>query len=94
MMQLDMGALYQLEGSAPLHLLQQALSDQATQAAWDPSRDSMAGVVWTPSMCRMYTLTDRYVLPVIDAKQAGPFHHDGFCSWLSYCLRTCHTRIN
>lgn len=55
-MQLDMAGLYEQEGSAPVHLLQQALSDQASQ---DSSRDSMAGVVWTPSMRRMYTLTDR-----------------------------------
>ena len=61
-LQLDMEGLYEQEGNAPVQLLQKALSDQATGADPNPSRDSMAGVVWTPSMRRMYTLTDRYAL--------------------------------
>ena len=65
LLQLDMEGLYELEGSAPVQLLQKALSDQATPTGPDPSRDSMAGVVWTPSMRRMYTLTDRYVMSLL-----------------------------
>ena len=54
-----------------MQLLQKALADQATPAGADPSRDSMAGVVWTPSMRRMYTLTDRYAV-LLSLRRCSP----------------------
>lgn len=58
-MQLDMEGLYEREGSAPLQHLQSALTDEKKKAGAHASGDSLAGLVWTPSMRRMYTLLDR-----------------------------------
>ena len=54
-----MEGLYEREGSAPLQHLQSALTDEKKKAGAHASGDSLAGVVWTPSMRRMYTLLDR-----------------------------------
>ncbi len=56
-----MEGLYEREGSAPLQHLQTALTDEKKKAGAHASGDSLAGVVWTPSMRRMYTLLDRYL---------------------------------
>lgn len=58
--QLDMEGLYEQEGRAPLQHLQSALTDERKKAGAHASGDSLVGVVWTPSMRRMYTLLDRY----------------------------------
>ena len=55
-----MEGLYEQEGRAPLQHLQSALTDERNKAEAHASGDSLAGVVWTPSMRRMYTLLDRY----------------------------------
>ena len=62
--QLDMEGLYEREGSAPVQHLQSALTNEEKKAGAHASGDSLAGVVWTPSMRRMYTLLDRclYIL--------------------------------
>ena len=57
--QLDLEGLYDREGSAPLQHLQAALTDEKKKASAHASGDSLTGVVWTPSMRRMYTLLDR-----------------------------------
>jgi midasin len=65
--QLDMRALYQSEGDAHQQRLRNALQAQQTQQAQHdesalspPSQSAaLAGIVWTPSMRRMYTLVDR-----------------------------------
>ena len=59
--QLDMEGLYEREDSAPLQHLQSALTDEKKKAGAHASGDSLAGVVWTPSMRRMYTLLDRWL---------------------------------
>ncbi|KAL0049173.1 hypothetical protein WJX82_008148 [Trebouxia sp. C0006] len=59
--QLDLEGLYDREGSAPLQHLQAALTDEKKKASAHASGDSLTGVVWTPSMRRMYTLLDRCV---------------------------------
>ena len=58
-MQLDMEGLYEREGSAPLQHLESALTDEKKKASAHAGGDSLAGVVWSPSMRRMYTLLDR-----------------------------------
>lgn len=59
--QLDLDGLYEREGSAPVQHLQSALTDEKKKAGAHASGDSLAGVVWTPSMRRMFTLLDRCV---------------------------------
>ncbi|KAL3144109.1 hypothetical protein ABBQ32_003899 [Trebouxia sp. C0010 RCD-2024] len=59
--QLDMDGLYEREGSAPVQHLQSALKDEKKKAGAHASGDSLVGVVWTPSMRRMFTLLDRCV---------------------------------
>ncbi|KAL0028971.1 hypothetical protein WJX77_009058 [Trebouxia sp. C0004] len=59
--QLDMEGLYEREGSVPSQHLQAALTDEKKKASAHASGDSLTGVVWTPSMRRMYTLLDRCV---------------------------------
>lgn len=59
--QLDMDGLYEREGSAPIQHLHSALTDEKKKAGAHASGDSLMGVVWTPSMRRMYTLLDRWV---------------------------------
>ena len=53
-MQLDMEAVYQREGDAPLRALQ--AGDGAAAADGEHTRSTLSGVVWTHSMRRMYTL--------------------------------------
>ena len=57
-----MEGLSNRDGSAPLLHLQQALTDETKRAGAHAGGGSLAGVVWTPSMRRMYTLLDRYGL--------------------------------
>ncbi len=62
--QLDMEAVYQREGDAPLRALQAGHTADGA-AAPDAGEDSehirstLSGVVWTPSMRRMYTLVKK-----------------------------------
>lgn len=58
-----MEGLYEREGSSPLQHLQNALTDEKKKAGAHASGDSLTGVVWTPSMRRMYTLLDRCAIP-------------------------------
>ena len=59
MLQLDMPALYQQEGQQPF----QELKTRPGQSAHSPEeaavQEAVSGIVWTPSMRRMYTLLDR-----------------------------------
>ncbi len=63
-MQLDMEAVYKREGDAPLRALQ---AGEAPEGASVPGaggdsehiRSALSGIVWTPSMRRMYTLLKR-----------------------------------
>ncbi|KAK9849644.1 hypothetical protein WJX84_000969, partial [Apatococcus fuscideae] len=57
---LDMPDLYQREGQQPFEALQTQLG-QGTDLAPEEAaiQKSMSGIVWTPSMRRMYTLLDR-----------------------------------
>ena len=66
-LQLDMEGLYEREGSAPLQHLESALTDEKKKASAHASGDSLAGVVWSPSMRRMYTLLDRLVFPLLSS---------------------------
>lgn len=59
LLQLDMEGLYQQEGRAPVQHLQAALADEKKRADAHAIGASLAGVVWTPSMRRMYTLLNR-----------------------------------
>ena len=61
-LQMDMPALYQREGQAPFEALQRAI-DQGPAATLEEAaaRNAVSGIVWTPSMRRMYTLLDRWV---------------------------------
>ena len=62
--QLDMEAVYQREGDAPLRALQAGDGAEGAAAPGDARdsehiRSTLSGVVWTPSMRRMYTLLKR-----------------------------------
>ena len=55
-----MPLLYQQEGQAPFEALQAHANQVPTLAQGDSALQSTAaGIVWTPSMRRMYTLLDR-----------------------------------
>jgi len=58
-MQLDMPALYQSEGEAPVQRLAAALNGPPSRGNEAASLQALSGIVWTPSMRRMYTLVDR-----------------------------------
>lgn len=60
--QLDMPALYLREGSAlPERLRARQGPPDGSGTPPDAGAGSpLAGIVWTPSMCRMYTLVDRW----------------------------------
>ncbi len=58
-MQLDIPALYQSEGEAPMQRLAAALGGAPSQGTEAASLQALSGIVWTPSMRRMYTLVDR-----------------------------------
>ena len=67
--QLDMDAVYEREGDAPLRALQagRAIDGVAAPAAGEDSehiRSTLSGVVWTPSMRRMYTLLKKCDTPL------------------------------
>ena len=57
--QLDMAALYQSEGDVPVQHLAAAISEANAHGREATSLQALAGIVWTPSMRRMYTLVDR-----------------------------------
>ena len=57
--QLDILALYQSEGEAPVQRLAAALEGAPSQSSATASLQALSGIVWTPSMRRMYTLVDR-----------------------------------
>ena len=57
--QLDMAALYQSEGNVPVQHLAAAIRDANAHGQEAASLQALAGIVWTPSMRRMYTLVDR-----------------------------------
>lgn len=59
-----MAALYQSEGEAPVQRLAAALGNSSYSAGDNEaaaSLQALSGIVWTPSMRRMYTLVDRCV---------------------------------
>ncbi|KAK9809153.1 hypothetical protein WJX72_010301 [[Myrmecia] bisecta] len=58
---LDMDELYTREGDAPVQRLQAALSAREENGSADTQalKNALRGVVWTPSMRRMYTVLDR-----------------------------------
>lgn len=70
--QLDMEGLYEHEGSGPLEHLQHALTDEKKKAGAHASGDSLAGVVWTPSMRRMYTLLARCAHMLLPCPSRSP----------------------
>lgn len=51
--------MYKLEGDAPLQALHAALATADDSSAAATLRGSLQGIVWTPSMRRMYTLLSR-----------------------------------
>ena len=57
--QLDIAALYQSEGEAPVQRLAAALEGGPADGTAGASLQALSGIVWTPSMRRMYTLVDR-----------------------------------
>ena len=57
--QLDMPALYQQEGHTPFEALQERCNAAEADAAATTAVDAVSGIVWTPSMRRMYTLLAR-----------------------------------
>lgn len=61
-LQLDVEGLYQREGELPLEVLRERVvqsSETSADVAAQSTAAMLAGVVWTRSMRRMYTLLDR-----------------------------------
>ena len=59
-LQLDMPALYQQEGQHPFEALKARLGQGASTSPEEAAvQKAVSGIVWTPSMRRMYTLLDR-----------------------------------
>lgn len=58
-LQLDPEALYQRDGAAPVQQLNERLAEGAQDADTQALQAVLGGMVWTPSMRRMYTLLDR-----------------------------------
>ena len=63
-LQLDMSSLYTREGEGPMQQLQQRLGELSAAgtaaSAAGAHYAAVRGIVWTPSLRRMYTLLDRY----------------------------------
>ena len=57
--QLDIPALYKSEGEAPVQRLAAAVGGTPAHGSETASLQALSGIVWTPSMRRMYTLVDR-----------------------------------